>query len=100
MIYIGAFDILNLYVSESTAVNLVFTVTTDPSILSILGARLMLNLKIEGKRNLQQGTNHRVKSTVLGIEFVAPSSDTDGSLGEAMTEMRRPEMVEMEEIPA
>lgn len=75
MTYVGIVGIINLYVPENQTVNTVLSVTGDSSILSVLGARVMLNLKIEGERSLQQGTNQPEKSTLLGIEFSPPSLD-------------------------
>lgn len=66
--------ITETYLSLNQFDTILFAVTGDPSILSVLGARVMLNLKIEGERSLQQGGSHHVKSTILGIEFVVPSS--------------------------
>lgn len=98
--YVGIVWIVVLYVPASPAVNTVFSMTSDPSILSIFGARVMLNLKIEGEKYLQQGGSHRTKSTLLGIEFVVPSiDDSADSSDEAVVDVEMCEMPEVEEIP-
>lgn len=101
MIYVGIVGILVLYLDIAPGTSVWFAVTGDPSVLSILGAHVLLNLKIEGERTLQQGASHPTKSTFLGIEFVAPSADdVDSTLNEATTDVGRSGTAEREEIAA
>ena len=44
----------------------------NPSLLSIIGARLLYNMKEAGAKGLNEGTSCDSKSTISDIEFGAP----------------------------
>ena len=48
----------------------------NPSLLSILGARLLFNMKEAGAEGLNEGTSCGSKSTISDIEFGAPPEAT------------------------
>lgn len=99
MVYVGVVGVLPMYVDVSLPVDNLLGVTSDPSILSILGARVMLNLKVEGERSLEQGTSRPTKSTMLGIEFVVPPlDDEDIELDESQIGTEMSEATKFEEI--
>ena len=47
-------------------------VLANPPLLSILGARLLFNMKEAGAKGLNEGTSCGSKSTISDIEFGAP----------------------------
>ena len=49
---------------------------TNLSLLSILGARLLLNMKEAGTKGLNEGTSCGSKSTISNIDFGAPAEAT------------------------
>ena len=70
-------------------------VLANPPLLSILGARLLFNMKEAGAKGLNEGTSCGSKSTISDIEFgVPPEAATSQSHDEA-TEA---EITEIEEI--
>ena len=50
----------------------VLNVLANPPLLSILGARLLFNMKEAGAKGLNEGTSCGSKSTISDIEFGAP----------------------------
>lgn len=92
MIYVGIATLAELYFTFSIVPSTIFGLTSDPIVLSVLGTRVLLNLKVEGEKSLQQGTSSSEKSTIMGIEFAAPSLGDIGRgfLGEAETDIDRP----------
>ena len=63
-------------IGDAVAVDIVFLTNIlqlagNPSFLSILGSRMLFNLKDAGKRGVNEGTNYRSK-TVSDIQFEEP----------------------------
>lgn len=101
MIYVGIIGILVFYVDiDAGAGTIWFGVTGDSSILSVLGAHVMLNLNTEAEKSLQQGSGSRTKFTISDVEFAPPSStDAIRSLDEFSPDTTdRPREAEIEEI--
>lgn len=98
--YIGISQVVGLYLEPGPGASSIwFGVTGDSSILSIFGARVMLNLKVEGEKSLQQGTSRRTKSTLPGIDFAEHSLDDRNSrLDESRPDTNRSEAIEIEEV--
>jgi len=69
----------------SSILSNVFVVAGNPAFLSILGARLLFNMKEAGEKGLNQGTScPTLTSTVSEIDFAAPPARAaESSLGEA-----------------
>jgi len=66
----------------------------NPVLLSVFGAHVMLNLKIEGEKGTQQGPSF--KTTIIGINFAEPSLNS----AEDPEEQEIPvDTNEIEEIP-
>lgn len=98
MVYVALGTLASLYLSSSVVTGVVLGVTADPSILSVLGARVLLNLKAEGEKCVQ-GTSIRERSTIIGIEFALPPlRDVDGSLDGAAEDAGEEGTAVVEEI--
>ena len=73
VILVSVFEIVGNFTTES---NTLFTYTLEalanPSLLSILGSRLLFNMKEAGAKGLNEGTSCGSKSTISDIEFGAP----------------------------
>ena len=67
----------------------------SPSLLSILGARLLFNMKEAGEKGLNQGTSCGAKSTMSDIDFAVPLQVTTSELEGKLEE---PEVIELSEM--
>lgn len=67
----------------------------NPALLSLLGARLLFNMKEAGEKGLNQGTSCRKKFTVSGIDFAEPSQVVTGQSQGGAADV---EPIEIEEI--
>lgn len=79
MIYVGITAILQFYYMPlNMAVNTLFSLSKDPSVLSVLGARVLLNMRVECERppTVEQGASGEEKSRPITIQFSEPSSAT------------------------
>ena len=79
----------------STLLSIILDLVGSPALLSILGARLLFNMKEAGEKGLNQGTSCGSKSTVSEIDFAeAPHVATNYSQEDAAQD----EVIEMVEI--
>ena len=73
VILVSVFGIVsNLTQKSVTLFGNILTVLDNPSLLSILGTRLLFNMKEAGAKGLNEGTSCGLKSTISDIEFAAP----------------------------
>ena len=73
VILISVFAIIVNFTEESNALfAYVLNMLGNPPLLSILGARLLFNMKEAGAKGLNEGTSCGSKSTISDIEFGAP----------------------------
>ena len=73
VILVSVFEITIDFTFESDALFVyILLVLANPSLLSILGARLLFNMKEAGLKGLNEGTSCGLKSTISDIEFGAP----------------------------
>ena len=86
VILVGVFAIVFNFTVESSALfTYILSVLGNPPLLSILGARLLFNMKEAGAKGLNEGTSCGSKSTISDIDFGAPPEATaDQSQDEAM----------------
>ena len=86
VILVSVFAIADNLTLESNALfAYILTVLGNPSLLSILGARLLFNMKEAGAKGLNEGTSCGSKSTISDIEFgVPPEAAGSQSHDEAM----------------
>lgn len=99
MIYVGITAILQFYYMPlNMTANTLFSLSRDPSILSVFGARVLLNLKVEGERSDQQGASIREKTTMRSIVYAEPPSLTaNGTQSElSLTDPEKASMAETE----
>ena len=76
VILVSVFQIVGNFTDESnTLFTYILIVLANPPLLSILGARLLFNMKEAGAKGLNEGTSCGQKSTISDIEFAAPSRD-------------------------
>lgn len=71
---------------------MLLTTIGNPVLLSVFGAHVMLNLKIEGEKGTQQGPS--CKSSITGINFVEPNLRSTEDVGEQETPVDTNEMEE------
>ena len=73
VILISALEIMEKFNAGSSALFAhILVVLTNPPLLSVLGARLLFNMKEAGAKGLNEGTSCGSKSTISDIEFGAP----------------------------
>ena len=69
-------SVIQIVVKFTDGSNALFTyildTLADPALLSILGSRLLFNMKEAGAKGLNEGTSCGSKSTISDIEFGAP----------------------------
>ena len=95
VILVSIFQIVVNFTFESSALfTYILNVLASPSLLSILGARLLFNMKEAGAKGLNEGTSCGSKSTISDIDFDAPPEATASQSHEAM----EVESLEIEEI--
>ena len=96
VILVSVFAIIGNVTVESNALfTYALCVLANPPLLSILGARLLFNMKEAGAKGLNEGTSCGSKSTISDIEFDAPPEATASQSHEEETEAR---IAEIEEI--
>ena len=79
----------------TTLLSIILAQVGNPAFLSILGARLLFNMKEAGEKGLNEGTSCGSKSTVSEIDFAdAPQVTT----GHSQENPVQDETIEMEEI--
>ena len=86
VILVSVFGIVaNLTQKSVTLFGNILTVLDNPSLLSILGTRLLFNMKEAGAKGLNEGMSCGSKSTISDIDFGAPPEATaDQSQNDAM----------------
>lgn len=95
VIFVSVLQIIDDVFDQSTLVALIFSFVGNPTLLSLLGARLLLNMKEAGEKGLNQGTSCGSKSTVSEVDFAeAPQASTEHSQEGSMQN----EVIELEEI--
>ena len=73
VILVSVFAIVDNFTLESNALFVyALEVLANPPLLSILGARLLFNMKEAGAKGLNEGTSCGSKSTISDIDFGAP----------------------------
>ena len=74
VILVSVFEIVDNFTEvESYALfTYALNVLANPSLLSILGSRLLFNMKEAGAKGLNEGTSCGSKSTISDIDFGAP----------------------------
>ena len=78
VIFVILLRILSDTVGVGGALNIIFGALGDASILSILSARLLINMKEAGEKGLYQGTSCGSQATTIsGMDFeMAPNGST------------------------
>ena len=95
VILISVFEIVANVTDDSNALfTYALEVLSNPPLLSILGARLLFNMKEAGAKGLNEGTSCGSKSTISDIDFDAPPEATASQSHEAM-EVEIPEIEEI-----
>lgn len=84
-------QIIGDYINGSLIVDDILALIGNTSFLSLMGSRLLFNMKEAGERGLNQGTNCSLRATASPIDFA-------GSPGECATEASQIEVVELEEV--
>ena len=73
VILISVFQVVDIFTAESNALfTYILAVLANPSLLSVLGARLLFNMKEAGAKGFNEGTSCSSKSTISDIDFGAP----------------------------
>lgn len=72
-----------------------FGIAGNPAFLSMLGARLLFNMREAGEKGVNQGTSCTLKSATSNIEFAAP---IPSAASESHAEVIEPEIIELEEV--
>ena len=96
VILVCAFQIVDNLTSDSIAPFIyILPMLANPALLSILGARLLFNMKEAGAKGLNEGTSCGSKSTISEIDFgVLP----DAAASQAHDETTEAAVSEIEEI--
>ena len=73
VILVSVFEIIINFTEGSNALfTYILNVLANPPLLSILGTRLLFNMKEAGVKGLNEGTSCDSKSTISDIDFGAP----------------------------
>ena len=96
MIFVAGIQIISNVVGASTLLSsTILFLVGNQSLLSIIGAHLLFNMKEAGEKGLNEGTSCGSKSTVSEIDFAdAPQVATDNALEDTL----HGETIEMVEI--
>ena len=74
VILVSAVNIIDNFLDETSALSAAFSCVGNPALLSILGARLLFNMKEAGAKWLNQGISCGSKSTASEAVFAPPSA--------------------------
>ena len=92
-------SVIAIAVDFTVESNALLTYTLDvlanPPLLSILGARLLFNMKEAGAKGLNEGTSCCSKSTISDIDFGAPPEATASQSHDEAMEAGIPEIEEI-----
>ena len=96
VVLVSVFAILVDFVSGSEALfAYILTILGNPSLLSILGAHLLFNMKEAGVKGLNEGTSCGSKSTISDIEFGVPPEAAESQSHDEAMEAGIPEIEEI-----
>ena len=96
VILVSLFAIVGNFTFESNALFVyILGMLANPSLLSILGSRLLFNMKEAGAKGLNEGTSCGSKSTISNIEFGAPP---EAAVSQSQDEEMVAGITEIEEI--
>ena len=96
VILVSVFEIIANFTAESNALfAYILDALANPALLSILGARLLFNMKEAGAKGLNEGTSCGSKSTISDIDFGTPPEAT---ASQSQNEAMEPGTAEIEEI--
>jgi len=81
-------NILPEQVNSNSVFGDIFAAIGNPGVLSLVGSRLLLNMKEAGEKGLNQGISHSLQSISSNIDFAAPSDGlAETSLGNTAESM-------------
>ena len=96
VILVCVFDIVKDLKADSDALIIhTLGVLNNPALLSVLGTRLLLNMKEAGAKALNEGTSCGAGSTISNIEF---STSPEVAASRSLDETREVGITEIEEI--
>ena len=96
VILVSVFEIIANFTAESNALfAYILDALANPALLSILGARLLFNMKEAGAKGLNEGTSCSSKSTISDIEFGAPPEAATSQSHDEVMEAGIPEIEEI-----
>ena len=76
-------------IDPNSKIGLLFQTLGEPTLVSLVGARILFNMKEAGERGLNQGTSCEVKSTIISImDFAAPPDSVAEDSVEAIAESK------------
>lgn len=68
MVFCCLFDVLMYKAGDNFFLANILEALGDPTLLCVLGSRMLINLKEAGERGVNEGTSYKMTS-VSGIEF-------------------------------
>lgn len=68
--------VIEIFIDGNMLLCTIFSAAGSLPLLSLLGARLLFNMKEAGEKGLNQGTSCRKKSTSSEINFIEPAHPT------------------------
>lgn len=86
VLYVSLVSILVNSLNHSTVLSTTFSALGNLVWMSIIGARLLINMKEAGEKGLGYGTSCVSKPTITTVEFAAPSSSVESSSEESVGE--------------
>ena len=96
VILVSMFEIIIDFTAGSDLLfTYILTVLANPALLSILGARLLFNMKEAGVKGLNEGSGCGSKSTISDINFGAPPEAVASQSQDEATEAGIPEIEEI-----
>lgn len=87
VISVSVIQIIGNVFNGGTFLAAVLNSVGNPALLSLLGARLLFNMKEAGAKGLNQGTSCGSRSTVSAIGFAGDTLFSTGYLDEDETEL-------------
>ena len=95
IILVCVFGILENLMTSNALFTYILGVLGNPALLSILGARLLFNMKEAGAKGLNEGTSCGSKSTISDIDFGTPPEATANQSHDEAMEAGIPEIEEI-----
>ena len=96
VILVSVFKIVVDFAAESNAhFAYILDTLANPTLLSILGARLLFNMKEAGAKGLNEGTSCGSNSTISDIDFGAPPEAAASQSHDEAMEAGIPEIEEI-----